>query len=219
MNITDGIFIADADPSFLDPENADFRIPEGSPAQDVAIELTQADDWFIPADILALDAKRIVRTATTTDVGSHEAFTPLTGYEAWLRENTTDATFHNSMTLAATDDLDGDGINNLLEYAFGTNPTSEDPSLFEARKLKIIGTPAGDLPLFNFSLTNPRRIDLNYTIEESETLETASWKEVDSTDFQITTMATGALLQETWTHQGITTLPETLFYRMKIEEN
>ena len=79
-------------------------------------------------------------------------------------------------------DPDGDGIDNLQEYAFGTNPTNAEP---DGRGLTVI-TP-------DLSFIYNRRLDaiargLSYTLEQSADL--IRWDPVDNLSEEILTLPT-----------------------------
>ncbi|MDW8349745.1 MAG: S8 family serine peptidase [Verrucomicrobiae bacterium] len=76
------------------------------------------------------------------------------------------------------DDPDADGLNNLQEYAFNTNPTVSEPAPWQVAEIIVSGQPY-------LSITYPRRqspTDLIYTVELSNDLQ--NW-------------TTGAVLQST----------------------
>ncbi len=87
-------------------------------------------------------------------------------------------------------DDDGDGINNLLEYAFGGDPTTTSTFL-----------PSGELILPTFETsptggnlsylrrTNATERALSYTVESSDDLSGSSWSTLPSTTEETTTIA------------------------------
>ncbi len=105
--------------------------------------------------------------------------TPST-FSGWGSQYFTPAELGNSAISGGLADPDGDGINNVLEYAFHLNPRSADPS----------GLPkAGTLPISGgvgpyVTITYTRLIgatDLQYVVQESTTL-TNGWSSASVTE-------------------------------------
>ena len=99
---------------------------------------------------------------------------PLTGIALWKRINFLGSSM-DELIAGDTVDNDGDGLNNLMEYALNF-----DPHVFTRR----IGM-TSELSGSDFSITYPRNVDaddLDYTIEASETMEQGTWNSVSVTE-------------------------------------
>lgn len=92
---------------------------------------------------------------------------PATRYESWLLQY-----FNPGHYVSDVEDLDGDGISNLEEYAFGFNPLAANPagSGFKATVVTT-QTTQGNSNAFNMSFRrDPRATDLTYTLQTSADL-------------------------------------------------
>ncbi len=117
-------------------------------------------------------------------------------YTSTVRE--TFAGFVSSLPLKGeSDDPDLDGFGNLLEYAFGGNPSENSGTAFGGYPLAPIFSREDGAVSYSFA----RRTDaiergLQYEIEFSETLEEDSWSISATPDFSITTMPFNPSLTE-----------------------
>ncbi len=93
----------------------------------------------------------------------------LSPYEIWLASNFTGADI-SSGRATMTGDFDKDGLPNLLEYAFGTNPKTSDPSGIEANV-------TADKMSISFTCDDSRK-DLIYTVQSSSDLAPNSWTDI-----------------------------------------
>lgn len=210
VNVTDGAFVNDADPEFIDPVNQDFRLSPTSPARNQASALTSS--WNLP-DYIGSDVLSLSRQLD--DIGGHEYLNISIGYDAWLNEELPSSTIDAGVNLGKNDDLDGDGVNNRQEYLFGTDMTTPDADSWKSRQLSIAQDGSNRVRV-QFKSPRHRAIDISQKLEESTNLE--AWN--DSNEDDITSAVnpqTGLLEYE---------LPQTLqpterqkFYRLKSEDN
>ncbi|MCX6928093.1 MAG: choice-of-anchor D domain-containing protein [Verrucomicrobia bacterium] len=78
----------------------------------------------------------------------------------------------NSGDGANLNDFDQDGIQNLLEYAFGGDPTIPDAAAIRPRPVLAGGT-------FSYSFKcNANCTDITYTVQASSSLEAGSWTDI-----------------------------------------
>ena len=112
-------------------------------------------DWG-PDDVIKIDSMVIRKLQ-------------LDNYESWQAR--TDW-FSETLT-AESDDPDGDGIYNLMEYALGGNPTSADQALILPKIVMLSGSPQLEMTLGVDS------VDLQYSIEYSEDL--INWAAIPAT--------------------------------------
>jgi hypothetical protein len=160
----------------------------GATTASLSIATTEAGDM---ADYTCLITTSEGGTATTLSVRL-----TVRGFAKWI------ATYSSLTATAATDDPDGDGFANLLEYALDTGPDSSAsrPNLtcqISDSKLQITFT--------------PQRADIIYTVEASDDL--SDWS--DSTDL------TGLLTVGTpYTHTDSTALSAGTkrFLRLKVSQ-
>lgn len=112
----------------------------------------------------------------------------------------------------ATQDSDGDGSPDLLEYAFETNPTSATDFYFP----RITSGPAGSSPYLEFTYRiNLSATDLTYTLQSSTDL--VSWNQVVSDPANVTqTSISGTNLQEIKVKVPTITNPSRLFLRIQV---
>jgi hypothetical protein len=112
---------------------------------------------------------------------------------------------------ASTDDYDGDGLDNLMEYALGGNPTNADA----AAVLPLLHSSGND-----FYYTHNERTDdtsLTYTVEWSDDLSVMSWKTDGVTFFGESASAFPDVLK-TVTNLIPTLGKDQQFIRLKIEK-
>ncbi|MFC1467123.1 DNRLRE domain-containing protein [Verrucomicrobiota bacterium] len=208
-NVADGLFLADADPLFLDPENYDFRIPSNSPGIDAALPLTNG--WNLPNFV----GKDILSTARpVADVGALEYIAPLVGYQAWMRDQLSDEDYGAGTLLDPLDDFDGDQVINILEYAFGTSPDTADSAVYQNRVLGLTPNADGTYVL-SFARSGSERIDIRYRISES--LNLTEWSPLESADFGISQSQDASTVRETWEKLTPWDPPvKNAFYRIEI---
>ncbi|MDB6136769.1 MAG: hypothetical protein JWM59_5012 [Verrucomicrobiales bacterium] len=91
-------------------------------------------------------------------------------YEAWIRQRTEGSGTAEEL-LSAASDPDGDGVSNLLEYAFAGSPLVADGGGSLSPVLEVSGS-----DLFLTWQENPNAADITLTIERTGTAEeSASW--------------------------------------------
>ena len=89
------------------------------------------------------------------------------GYASWADGQFTPGDVAGGLT-GPTADFDGDGLLNLLEYAFGTNPKTADPS-------GIVADVTANKMSISFPC-NTACTDITYTVQSSSTL--AGWSDI-----------------------------------------
>jgi len=129
-------------------------------------------------------------------------------YDQWLEEN---GLVVNAPNTGAEDDLDGDGVENLLEYFYGSDPTSATPTVGPV----LSSTPGAP----SLSLTVDRSVapnDLSFDVERSSDLGSSNpW-----TAFNVTPLAPTQLPEQ----QERLTLPiptdqgDEFFFRLRVEQ-
>ena len=91
------------------------------------------------------------------------------GYSSWAAGQFTTGDVAGGLT-GPTADFDGDGLPNLLEYAFGTNPkTADSPGI------------VADVVLGKMSISfscDTACTDITYTVQSSSTLAAGSWTDI-----------------------------------------
>jgi fibronectin type 3 domain-containing protein len=127
----------------------------------------------------------------------------LTGYDLWATTWNTE----NGVG-AATNDFDGDGINNLGEYAMGGNPTNE---LNRGTNcvLSKLGT--------GFVFVHPQRSDdatITYQVEVATHLISSAWTNAGVT--AVGTNITGGVIDFVTNDVGV--IDRDTFFRLKIEQ-
>ena len=135
------------------------------------------------------------RSATTPSIGSHEI--PLTPVDTWRL--TYFGSTANTGNGASPVDFDHDGLVNLLEFAFGLNPTQSD----SAQLPQPVRT-GGNLVL---TFTQPGSGGITYGAEWSTSLLPGSWTPIPDT-------GSG----DTHTFSVPEGGNEKLFFRMKVSE-
>jgi hypothetical protein len=96
------------------------------------------------------------------------SITPLTPRQSWRRTNFGSA--DNSGDGADINDFDGDGLPNLLEYAFGKRPKVPDLA-------GIVPDVIGNKLQIAFP-RDPAATDLTYTVQASPSLAAGSWADI-----------------------------------------
>ncbi|MBP6863790.1 MAG: hypothetical protein KBC32_00825 [Candidatus Didemnitutus sp.] len=130
------------------------------------------------------------------------SFTVLAGFTSWQLEHFTAEELENPAISGPAADPDGDGLNNLLEYALGLAPKSPDAGAGTEVAL-------GD-GVCTFTYTRPAdRSDLAYVVQASADLVT--WDDAGITHVRTATVAG----RETWT--ATRALASPLFFRLLIE--
>lgn len=93
----------------------------------------------------------------------------LTRRESWLQQYFLVGQFVDDLT-----DLEGDGIVNLLEYAYGLSPLGANPS---GTGLQVSSAIEGANTIFTISFRrDPRAVDLTYTLQTSSDL--VNWSDI-----------------------------------------
>lgn len=114
------------------------------------------------------------------EIGSPGTKTIATPVNGWRQ--TYFGSSSNSGNAADTADFDGDGVNNLLEYALGANPTNGNGGDGIATLPEGISGSTSDQPLLqdrlylSFSIPQTAPADVTYTVQASDSLGT--WTEV-----------------------------------------
>jgi len=107
-----------AEPMFLDEDNADFHLTKFSPCIDVGHEQDAPSDDF--------DGRSRPR-GTGYDLGAYESpFWPFVDTDGDGMADEWEIYFFGDLLPEADDDSDSDGMNNLAEYDFGADPQSMD---------------------------------------------------------------------------------------------
>ena len=117
----------------------------------------------------------------------------------------------------ATDDPDGDGLNNLLEYALGSNPLQpslEDSPTASTGTLVVDGISGNYLSLsFN---RPPGASDLQYVVEFSSDLD--GWDGEGAVYHSRISNGDGTV-HETWRAKGAVASQERWFMRLRVIQN
>ena len=103
-------------------------------------------------------------------------------YENWANAKL------GSSTASATADPDKDGLNNLLEYAFHT-----DPNAASVTALPQVGMESGYVTLTYTKLMSAT--DLSYVVEQSASLSPASWSAAPVTEVVVATSGVTATIK------------------------
>lgn len=128
-----------------------------------------------------------------------------TGFAAFRMANFTLGEQADDAISGATADPDGDGLNNLIEYALGLAPKTVNT----AGEISTVGTAAGD---WVFVYTRPAdRSDVSYFVEASTNL--AAWSDANVTHEFVA--ADGA--QETWRARYPMSSAAVVFFRLRVE--
>ncbi len=97
-------------------------------------------------------------------------------FPAWQAAIFDPAERADSAISGAAADGEGDGLGNLLEYAFGT-----DPRLVDGASVAPVAGQAGGYATISFSRL-PSRTDLSYRVEATDRLAQGSWTEIARSD-------------------------------------
>lgn len=102
----------------------------------------------------------------------------LSGYNLWLADHFSGEDLGNPAIVAPDADPDGDGSPNVLEYAFGRDPSGGglDDSGFGEVIPEVVKVGGKDRLRLRFSLPDPVPADIRYEVEVSDNLGT--WTEV-----------------------------------------
>ena len=131
--------------------------------------------------------------------------TVLTPAETWRRANF--GTTANTGSAADSADPDGDGLSNLMERAFGTNPTQSSPD--------ALPTIDGTAPLLSIIYYQAKTAtDIVFTVEENPDLKTGSWSPAVGT--QTTLLDDGTRLKIRFTSPLVNTAKKFLRVRLQV---
>ncbi|MFZ9940733.1 MAG: thrombospondin type 3 repeat-containing protein, partial [Luteolibacter sp.] len=145
----------------------------------LAITVSSSSPELIPLAGIVLGGEGAYRTLTITPVSGMTGTTVITivvsdgdletssiflltvagNYISW-------GTDQGMPGASTTDDSDGDGFSNIVEYALGTNPTTASPSSVAISSNSVTYT-KGTAAIANG--------DVSWAIENSETLDPGSW--------------------------------------------
>lgn len=148
------------DPQFSGLDN--LMLPVGSPLSGAGIPLSG-----FTTDILGNP-----RNAATPTIGAYELDVSLTTVEHWRLTHF--GTISNTGNAADLFDFDKDGIVNLIEFAFGLNPTLSDSHLMPQPQR------IGNELVYSFA-TPPGVAGVIYGAETSDTLAADDWQPVPDT--------------------------------------
>lgn len=98
-------------------------------------------------------------------------------FEDWLSENFTTQERQDPAITSLTADPENDGQSNLIEYAFGFDPRSNN-SASERDALLRMGEITAQANSVLFEIPSDARADLTFIVQGSNDLTTSSWREV-----------------------------------------
>jgi autotransporter-associated beta strand protein len=103
----------------------------------------------------------------SSSVLSVQSIGEITPYNAWV------SSWPGFIQTAPTDDPDGDGYNNNMEFAFGGNPTVGSSSVLSAA---LVGS---DVVISYVAMTTPNAV--TYQVQSTTDLSTGEWSNLDVT--------------------------------------
>lgn len=122
-------------------------------------EITPATGAVVLGSVIASGSPHLMQSAAVTNSAP-----PTTSWSVWQADELDGVTLNGP-----NDDADGDGISNLIEFAFGTTPkTANSP----------VATPCSMLELNGqryLQITVPRRVDHNATLVIEVSSDLANW--------------------------------------------
>ncbi|MBN8459889.1 MAG: CotH kinase family protein [Verrucomicrobia bacterium] len=162
-------------------DNAGERIRLEDATGEMVLDFSYDPTWFPPANGggRSLVVRDSAPSYASYDFPTHWALSGSPGgtpavadngdfahhYTGWLHDHFTAAEQTNPLLAQATADPDGDGLDNLTEYAFGRNPRAEDhTSLLTPTTL----SQGGNEYLTITFVRSRKAIDLAYTVESAE---------------------------------------------------
>ena len=196
-----GLLIAGTYDGALD--NAGERIRLEDATGEMVLDFSYDPAWFPPANGggYSLVVRDSAPSHTTYDVPTHWAISGSQGgtpaaadngdfahhYTGWLHDHFTAAEQTDPLLVQPTADPDGDGMDNLTEYAFGRNPRAGDHASF----LTPATVPQGGGDYLTITFVRCRKaLDLAYAVESAET-------------------PAGPWLTEAWEESAVTPLTDT----------
>jgi hypothetical protein len=164
-----------------------------------ALEWNAAEATAIVGDIKASSQPFLMKTAKVDNVVS-----PKTSWEQWAQIHLSGENLNG-----ATEDSDGDGVSNLLEYVFGSSPKmANQPAVMSMNRIKV---GADEF----MELTIPRRSDhtANLTVEVSSDL--VNWRSGPSVTTTVSDSPAGWVVRDLVPNGA--DHPKR-FYRLKVDE-
>jgi hypothetical protein len=169
-------------------DNSGERIRLEDAVGETVLDFRYEPEWFPPTD--GGGRSLVVRTSppnhATYDIPTHWAISDTPGgtpgsaesggfahhYSGWLHDHFTAAEQADPLLSAPSADADGDGNNNLAEYAFGGNPRQPDRTL--PATIEHASGPTGDCILIHYPRPTST-LDLTYIVEASNDLAAGLW--------------------------------------------
>lgn len=197
-------------------DNAGEEIQLVDSVGEVVLEFTWGDDWFpitdgggrslvtlTPATAHTAFGSSLAWSVSDTAGGTPGAADTSFGlvYETWRPVHFAEPDYPVNGAPAA--DPDGDGTDNLGEYAFGLNPLT--PNAPPAVLLDLVETPTGHKLRLQF----PRRrsaLDITTSVEHSDTLAPDSWTTLPVTETSLADHGNGTDLVTAETASGVLSL-------------
>jgi hypothetical protein len=139
-------------------------------------------------------------SGTNTITASGQGAAQSSSYATWQVNKFSTSDIGTGLTTMSTD-FDGDGLPNLLEYAFATDPKTPDPS--------PVATGLNTNNLWISFPCNSSYADITYTIQSSTNLDSSSWSDIAKSSGGAATVPIGSLSAVSDSGAGLRTVTVT----------